>query len=170
MGERNYIMSFTPITTQEDFDKAIKDRLDREKKTITDEVTKKYAGTEEWQEQQKKLNDQLGEQTKAIEEAAEASKKNEATITELTDKVKKYETASVKARIANEVGLQYQLASRLSGEDEEAIKKDAESLVKLMGNEKGTPPPLAHPETEPTEKGSKNAALKGMLQNMKGEE
>ncbi|NLD10622.1 MAG: DUF4355 domain-containing protein, partial [Clostridiales bacterium] len=131
-------MGFTPITTQDDFDKAIKDRLDREKKTITEEITKKYAGTEEWQEQQKKLNKQLGEQTKAIEEAAEAAKKSESTITELTGKVKGYETSAIKARIANEVGLPYQLAGRLSGEDEDAIKKDAESLVKLMGNENKT--------------------------------
>lgn len=53
-------------------------------------------------------------------------------IAELNGKVKDYEVKNLKYKIANEAGLPLELANRLSGESEEDIKKDAESLKSLI--------------------------------------
>ena len=79
-------------------------------------------------------------------------------------KIKGYETNSVKMRIAREVGLPYELAERLSGEDEKAIKADAELLKKLVGAKTA---PLK--STEPGGTNATAAAWSQMLQQMKGE-
>ena len=50
----------------------------------------------------------------------------------LRAKIKDYETASVKARIAHETGLPYELANRLTGDTEEAIRQDAETMAKFI--------------------------------------
>ena len=58
-----------------------------------------------------------------------------------------YETASVKTKIALELGLPYQMADRLTGTDEESIRKDAESMVVLIGMNKPKVP-LGNPEPD----------------------
>ena len=70
-------------------------------------------------------------------------------------------------RIAHEVGIPYELAGRLTGENEEALRKDAEGLIKIMGSQTHKAPPLKN--TEPPVADTKTAAFKSMLDNMKGE-
>lgn len=153
--------TFKAITTQEEFDAAIGSRIKRERDTVTKEFAAQLA------ERDKKTADyekQIGELGKQLEKVGDKDK----AIEELTKKVKGYETASVKTRVAHEVGLPYELSGRLSGEDEDSIRKDAENLVKLIG--KGQPtPPLA--STEPAGVDSKKAALKSLVHNLtnKGE-
>ena len=81
--------------------------------------------------------------------------------------IKGYEANSVKMRIAHEVGIPYELAGRLTGENEEALRKDAEGLIKIMGSQAHKVPPLK--STEPPAADAKTAAFKSMLDNMKGE-
>ena len=81
--------------------------------------------------------------------------------------MKGYETSSVKMRIAHENGIPYELAGRLSGDNEEAIKKDAESMSKFL-KASGRRVPLASTEPEDGVDG-KRAAIKKMLAGMKGE-
>ena len=59
---------------------------------------------------------------------------------DLTSKVQAYETASVKTKVALEMGLPYQMADRLTGTDEESIRKDAEAMVGLIGAQKPVAP------------------------------
>ena len=115
---------FTPITTQAEFDAAIADRLSRQEKSIraqfegtmpAAEVEKLKAGYEET----------ISGLKKQADDAA-------AQIADLTAQVGKYEADSVKTRIAMETGLPYGMASRLSGETEEEIRKDAEALRGFM--------------------------------------
>ena len=123
---------FKAIETQEDFDAAIKARLDRNTKTVTDEVKKSYEGYLS-PDEAKKLNDQITSLTAQLTE-------KETAITDLTAKNKQYETASVKARIAHEKGLPYELAERLSGETEKDIAADAEKLAQFVGSQKPAAP------------------------------
>lgn len=111
---------FKVIDTQEAFDAAIKDRLDRQKKTITDEVKKQFEG---WisPEEAKKTSDQIAALNGKLSDS-------EKTIADLTAKNSAYEISSVKMRIAHETGLPYELADRLSGTTEDDIRKDAETL------------------------------------------
>ena len=128
---------FKAIETQEDFDAAIKARLDRNTKTVTDEVKKSYEGYIS-PEDAKKLTDQVDALTKQLTE-------KDTSIADLTAKNKAYETASVKARIAHEKGLPFELAERLSGETEEDIAADAETLAKFISAGRA-PAPLYEPQ------------------------
>ena len=59
-------MAFEPIETQEAFDAAIKSRIDRNTKSVTDEVTKKYEGyisPEDASKQTAELNKQIKDLT-----------------------------------------------------------------------------------------------------------
>ena len=112
---------FKIIDTQEAFDAAIKARLERNTRSVTEEVTKKYEG---WisPEEAKKSTDQIDTLNKELEA-------NKATIADLTAKNAAYEVSSVKLKVAREVGLPIELADRLNGSTEEELKKDAEALA-----------------------------------------
>lgn len=128
-------MAFEPIETQEAFDAAIKSRIERNTKSVTDEVTKKYEGyisPEDASRQTAELNKQIKDLTAKLGE-------RDSSIADLTAKNKAYETASVKTRIAREFNIPYELADRLSGETEDDIKKDAEKLSAFVGKKKTAP-------------------------------
>lgn len=165
MGEKELEMSeFTPITTQEEFDDRISERLKRERETIA----KKYADYETISKKNEDLTKQNADYSKSLEAASKKIKDHDDEVKGLQSKIAKYETDSVKTRIANEQGLPYELAKRLSGDDEEAIRKDAEGLAKLVKDNKPVAP-LANPEGDPGKKDDKVAAVKNMLHTMKGE-
>ncbi len=92
------------------------------------------------------LTEQVAQLQSQIQPFAEQVKTKDALIEELTGKVHTYETASVKTRIALEMGLPYQMANRLNGNTEEEIKADAEGLKALV-NAQVQPAPLGNPET-----------------------
>lgn len=149
---------FKVIETQEQLDAIISDRLERERKTIKKEfegflspedAAKKYEGYLSPDDEKAKYKDYLSPE--------EAAKKDE--------KIKGYEADSVKTRIAHELGLSYDAIGFLKGEDEDAIRKSAESLKSLVGTT--VTAPLA--STEPSVSGAEDAALKNTLKSLKGE-
>lgn len=154
-------MEFTPITTQEELDKIISARLTRER----DAVAKKYGDYDDLKGKVGGYETQIADYAKQLEEANKKQAGHDKVVAELQAKLKGYESASVKTRIALEKGLPYELAARLSGDDEDAIRQDADALAKFVG--RGPAAPLR--STEPEGVDSQRAALKGMLQNMKGE-
>ena len=116
---------FKVIDSQEAFDNAIKSRLERNTKTVTESITKefneKYSG---WisPDDAKNYADQIDTLTKN----AEADKQ---TIEGLNAKIASYEKYNAKLNIAKSVGLPIDLADRISGDDEDAMKADAEKLL-----------------------------------------
>ena len=116
---------------------------------------------------QEKYDRQITELNGALTAANEKAAKYDADIADRDAKIRSYETASVKTRIAHEAGLPYELHSRLTGETEDEIRKDAESLAKLMKSSVSAP--LASAERPVSQQDAKTAAYKGMLQNLKGE-
>ncbi len=152
MGKGNTMAEeFKPIETQEAFDNAIKARLDRN----TESVKKQFEGFISPDDFKTKTADLNGKITDLTGKLAE----KDTTIADLTAKNKAYETNSVKMRIAHESGIPYELAGKLSGETEEDIKKDAETLAKFIG--KKQPAPLGSTEHDHVD--SKNAAYKSLL-------
>lgn len=155
---------FTPITTQEAFDAAIGERLKRERETIT----KKYADYDDLKTRAETAEKQLADTNAALKDASEKLTSHETSIADLQKKVKAYETDSVKTRIANELGIPYEFASRLNGDEEADIRKDAEGIAKLLGNQnRSRTQPLRSTEPEGTD--VKRAAMRSMLSEMKGE-
>lgn len=150
---------FKVIETQEQFDDMVRDRLKRERDTVKKDyegflspadVAEKYKGYLSPEDIEAKYKDYLSPE--------EAGK--------LRTKVKGYETDSVKTRIAHETGLSYDAVQFLKGEDEESIRKSAESLKGLVGMTNVAP--LA--STEPGGMGSAtDAALRNTLKGLKGE-
>ena len=145
---------FKPIETQEAFDAALKDRLERQKKSITDEIKKQFEG---WisPEDAKKSADQIAALTGKLSES-------ETKIADLTAKNSAYEISSVKMKIAHETGLPYELAERLSGSTEDEIRKDAETLSQFTSQAQPTP----NYSSEPPIGSSTDAAFKALAQNL----
>ena len=146
---------FKPIETQEELDSIIKDRLKRERDT----TNKRFEGWISPDDHQKALN----AANKAFDDYKKAHESDEQTIADLTAKTKAYETASMKSRIAHEVGLSYDWISRIGGEDEASIRADAEALKKMVGNG----PVLPTKNTESGEKvNSGDAAFRSLLNDL----
>lgn len=147
---------FKPIESQEELDSIIKGRLERERET----TNKRFEGWISPEDHQKAIADA----NKALDDYKKAHEGDEQTIADLMAKNKAYETASLKSRIAHEVGLSFDWVSRISGEDEESIRADAESLKKLVGSG-----PLLPTKSTETDKpvDSATASLKTVLSGIK---
>lgn len=149
---------FKVIETQEQLDAVLSDRLKRERDTVRKEfagylspedVAKKYEGYLSPDDVKERYKNHL-----SPEEAAK-----------LNTKLKGYETDSVKTRIAHETGLTYEAVGFLRGDDEESIRKSAETLKGLVGSSYVTP--LA--STEPASTKAEDEALRKALKGLKGE-
>lgn len=121
---------FTVIETQEQLDKIIGDRIKRAEAA----AEKKFADYEDLKKQNENYAKQLAELTEQIKQQTETINTHDATVAELNAKIHQYETSSVKTKVALEYGIPYQMSSRLAGDDEEAIRADAETMVKLFEN------------------------------------
>lgn len=152
---------FTPIETQEAFDAAIKKRLEQQERVITERFTG-YLSPDEVAAQTAALNDQITELGNTLKTANEQAATDAATIDDLRAQVKTHATAAVKSRIAREFDLPFELANRLTGDSEEEIRKDAESLKKSLGSIKVTAPPVTNPNTA----GKESDAFRQMLANL----
>ena len=128
--------------TQEELDKIINERLDRAQKKHADELSKKDAEID-------KLNKDLKDTKEKYQGFDDEKAKYAKEIDELKGKVKGYETASAKRKIADELGLDSKAIEFIAGETEEEMKASAEKLKALTGT---TPPPLASTETKPIDK------------------
>lgn len=133
---------FKPIETQEAFDAAVAD------------VKKQYEGWLSPEDYSAKTAD-LANQLEA----------NKTTIADLTAKAKAYESGALKMRIAHENGIPYELAGKLSGDTEEEIKKDAETLAKFVKNQQ--PQPLANTEHGHVDTNDEYAPYRELLARMK---
>lgn len=151
--------SFTPITTQEEFDAALGPRLARERSTVTKQFESQISG---FQSDIAAREARIAELEKRQEEF-DASRK---TIEDLQRRVKQYETDSVKTRIARETGLPFDLAGRLQGESEEDIRKDAEALRAIVGQSRTAPLRTDEPGGSPGKGGSQQAALLRLAQDL----
>ncbi len=158
---------FKQIETQEQLDAIIKERLDRAEK----KQAEKYAGylsPEAVEAKMADLNKQIEELGNSLNGANDKAKSDAESIAGLEAKVKSYETASVKSRIAHEVGIPYELANKLSGETEEEIRKDAEALKPFVT--KINTAPLRNPEAQDAGSGDKTRdSLKKLVENLKKE-
>lgn len=146
---------FKPITTQEEFDAAIKERLSREKAKYSDYDQLKSRVTE------------LETENVGLKSKIEANNQSKADadkqLEEMKNQISNYETASLRTRIALQHGLPYDLADRLQGTDEESFKADAERLAGYM---KRAQPVAPVRETEPQVGDSKTMQMKSMLREL----
>ena len=150
---------FKPITTQEEFDAAIKGRLSREKEKYGD------------YDQLKSRVEELETENVGLKSTIEANNQSKADadkqLEELQNQIAGYETASLRTRVALQHGLPYDLADRLQGTDEESFKADAERLAGFM---KSNQPVAPVKETEPVLEKTENTLYKNLIQGLEIEE
>lgn len=165
-------MDFTPINTQEEFDAAISERLKREQKKY-EGYRSPYLVEKMERDHQQKIDDLTHEKETAVSElqtqldAANATiAEHVATIADRDKQIAKYETDSVKTRIAIEEGLPVSFAERLTGTTEDEIRNDAKSVMATFGELNKPAPVLPGVSSEPAPSGKKETlddALMSMI-------
>lgn len=150
---------FTPITTQEQLNAVIGERLKREREA----TAKKYGDYDALKQQSADYEKRLAELQKGLEAAGQKDAAQEKTIAQLTQKLQGHEANALKMRVAHEVGIPYELAERLCGQTETDVRKDAEGLAKLLGTTRPAAPLCSteHSVADPTQ-----AALKTLTDNL----
>lgn len=149
---------FKPIMTQEEFDRAIQDRLARERE--------KFADYEDIKRENAKLKTEINTLKTTLEESNKKIESYDKDISELNKKIAGYETANLKTKIGLQHGLPYDLIDRLVGEDEEIITEDAKKLAELV---KKNEPIAPLKDVEPPISSGEDGAYKSLLQKLKGE-
>ena len=164
---------FTPITlnTQEEVNKFFGERAKQAKSAaraeLETEYREKYSGFDEYKAKAEKYDADIAALNEKIT-ALEGEKSTSAEkISKLEEKNREYETNSAKMRIARETGLPAELAERISGSDEAAMRTDAENLAKLIRGQNVAP--MYHPSGEGGGD-AKTAALKNLLKKVRNEE
>lgn len=151
---------FKPIETQEELDRIIQDRLNRQKEKFSDYDDMKNRNTE--------LEGEVTDLKRVIEESTSQIESHDKIVDTLNKKIESYEIANLRTKIAIQNGIPIDLADRLIGEDEKTIKEDAERLASMV-SKKQVPPPLKN--TEKAIVDDKDGAYKNLLQgiNLEGE-
>lgn len=148
-------MPFEPITTQEQLDLLIQQRIDRERKTIMSQYADYDALKKQVEDLTKNLTD---EKTKRTD--------TEKQIADLQSKVTAAQLEQLKTNIAVEMNIPLALRDRLSGTTEEEIRKDAETFSGLIGTKTETKPTAPAPKLNDSGN-SKPDPLLEMARNLK---
>ncbi len=137
---------FEAIETREQFEEAVKDRLEQERET----VRREFSGCLSPEAVEEKYKGYLSPEDAANKDAT----------------IAKYEKESKRVKVAMENGIPYELAGKLSGETEDEMKKDAEAFSKFLKG-KTTYPNFTRDTDNKDD--SIREATKKMLNNLKGE-
>lgn len=154
-------MSFEPITTQEEFDSAISERLKREREKVKSE----FADYNDLKTKAADYEKQIADFSKQLEALGEKDKEIET----LKATNLKYETDSIKTRLAHEAGLPYGSTKYISGNTEDEIKKSIDDFKSFVTTTQSPVAPLANPEPVITEAGKNEARDREILAKLKGE-
>ena len=125
MAEENN--SFTPIETQEEFNAAIKDRIDRVKNSVRDE----FKDYEDFKAKAADYDKKTAEYETKISGFQKSISDKDTEIKSLKEKVAKYETDSVKTALVNEYHLDPDLKDFLIGDTEKDWRASAEKLASM---------------------------------------
>ena len=150
---------FTPIETQEAFDKAIQKRLAQKDRELADQY-KDYLSPDDVAALKADYEKQIREAGEAVKAAEGKVKEKLDTVSELTKRAEAAEASLLKNKIAYENRLPLELANRLVGSNEEELKKDAETLASLI--KPSNTPPL-HTGEHPVGSSTGNQMTAGMM-------
>ena len=150
---------FQAITTQEELNRIIEDRLGRERA--------KYAKFDEYKADSEAYQAIKGKDyEKQISDLNGDLAKKSKDLSDVTKRAEQAERSLLRSKVAREEGLPWELADRLQGEDEKALREDAKALAKFAGTSM-EPQPLA--DLDDPGKGGKDADMLKLLQDLKGE-
>ena len=154
-------MAFKVIETQEAFDAAIKERIDRVEAKYKDFDQYKAAAEELAKLKAKDYDGEIQKLKTALAEAQKKIASNDQVVSDLTTRAKAAEKSLTKNRVAAKHNIPAELAERLTGDTEEEIEKDAEALAKFVGS--SSPAPLKSTETGGKPRAATDAAYASLL-------
>lgn len=154
---------FTPITTQEEFDKAVSGRIAREREKYADYDTLK--ATVEKYKDYDKIQSDLAAVQKSLTDAEGRYAELEAQSKEKDTKIAAFEASALKLKVAIDNHLPYEMHKYLQGSTEEELIQSAGELLKFGGGSQGDPD--AQAEKDPP-KNKKEQAMKDMLKQING--
>ncbi|WP_326931507.1 DUF4355 domain-containing protein [Enterococcus avium] len=153
---------FKVIETQEELDKIIQARLDRQKESLE----KQFADYDQLKTRNEELENEVGTLRTTINDTNEKAKDYDTVISDLNAKISGYETANLRTKIALQNGLPIDLADRLVGDDEESLNADAQRFAGYV-KPAAPVPPLKDAETPLGD--NKSNAYKNLLNGLKTE-
>lgn len=157
-------MTFKVIETQEQFDELVKDRLAKAKDKAREEVRAEFSDYDALKQQIAELNEKVkataSEKDTEIKSLQDQLKESAKEKDELTGKAKAYELQATKIKVASDMGIPLEMADRLSGDDEESIKADAENIKDLFGTKQAAPLGSYEVSGEPTTRDQLRQLLK----------
>ena len=158
-GEKQMTRKFLEelgITEKETIDKILDENsanigaVKAETEESAGELEKLKAEEEELKNKIEDLNSSLSEQESLKERLQTLMQDN-----------KHYKVAELKQKVAKKEGIPLSIANRLQGEDEEALRKDAETLAKALEESQ---PTLPLGSTEPNDVDNENAKYENLIQ------
>jgi len=152
---------FTAITSQEQLDAVIGDRLKRSE----EKWQKKFDGylsPDEFKAKTSELEKQLNDATVALDGINKKAAGYEKDIAEKESRIKQFEVSALKHRIAHDSGLSFDAVDFIQGEDEESIKDSAEKLKSLTSKSHTVP----EFRNEPDVSNNSNASIKKLGQSL----
>ena len=123
---------FTPITSQEQFDAMVKDRLERQSKKFESEkadLEKKYSGYMA-SDDVTKLKQSYEDQIKDLNTKVEAGASVQTELDSAKKQIEAQKLDSLRIKAALENGIPYEFADRLKGTTAEELTADAKLFAK----------------------------------------
>ena len=153
---------FQTITSQEQLDNVIGERLRRQKEQFEEKI-KEY---ESLKEENSKLQTELEQKNQFIEENKKETSMRTEDYENLEKELSSLKLQQLKQKIAINNGIPLDLANRLSGDNEETLLEDAKTLSQFISNS-STPQPLK--SVEDTNVNDEDMAYRQLLNQIQGE-
>ena len=153
---------FQAITSQEQLDNVIGERLRRQKEQFEEKI-KEY---EALKEENSKLQTELEQKNQFIEENKKETSMKTEDYENLEKELNTLKLQQLKQKIAINNGIPLDLANRLSGDNEETLLEDAKTLSQFI-NSNPTPQPLKSVEDKNVN--DEDMAYRQLLNQIQGE-
>lgn len=114
-------------------------------------------------EELKKTNSTLEQQLSDLQATLDSKETELGSIDELKKEIETHKLENLKTNIAIQANIPLELAGRLSGENEEEIKLDAEKIAEFVNKKQ----PLPMKPTEPQEVDKTEQAYENIIDNLK---
>lgn len=126
-------MDFTPIETQEQFDAMVKDRVERAKKSAAKEFEAQLKDLAQTKETLTAKDTEIGTLKAKISDLEREKETNGESFKSMQKELENVKLGALRQKIAIEEGLPLEMAARLNGEDEEALREDAKAVKGFIG-------------------------------------
>lgn len=125
-------MEFTPIESQEQFDAMVKERVERAKKSAAKEFETQLKDLEGIKEQLTSKDEEITALKAKIGDFESEKKSSEESYQSMQKELSELKLKALKTQIAMDNNLPTDMADRIKGDDEEAMRADAEKLASYV--------------------------------------